>query len=229
MTYLEGKWPELQAAELERRKAKQAAAAAAKQPFRNKKPEASNSHKDSGYSGNQQQWKQNQPAYNQEQYAQNKQSSQPHKDRKPDNCKDKKRSGGGRGGRWRCLSIPEASPAGVGRLSSFQPPLETGDARPMGASNSPIRILVGIHQYPTSVPVSEHYTSQEHRQKIHTHRGDQAASPKEHHQEEKIHPQQVCFLSSFFLTTKKPCWFKMESLAVVPQNSRKAGGELLWT
>ena len=49
-----GKWPELQAAELERRKkkaerekekkAKQAAAA--KQPFQNKKPEASNSRKD---------------------------------------------------------------------------------------------------------------------------------------------------------------------------------------
>ena len=104
-----GKWPELQAAELERRKkkaekekekkAKQAVAA--KQPFRNKKPEASSSRKDSGYSGNQQRQKQNRPAYNQGQQAQNKQSSQPNKDKKPDNRKDKKSGGGGGGGRRR--------------------------------------------------------------------------------------------------------------------------------
>ena len=50
------------------------------------------------------------------------------KDGKPDTRKDKKSRRGGGGGRWRCLSTPEASPAGGGRLSSFQPPLETGDA-----------------------------------------------------------------------------------------------------
>ena len=60
-----GKWPELQAAEMEKRKkkaekekeekAKQAAAA--KQPCWNKKPKVSNSRKDSGYSSNQQQQK----------------------------------------------------------------------------------------------------------------------------------------------------------------------------
>lgn len=100
-----GKWPELQAAELERRKkkaekekekkAKQAAAA--KQPFRNKKPEAPSSGRDSGYSGSQQQ-KQNRPSYNQGKQTQNKQSSQPSKDKKSDNRKDKKGGGGGGGG-----------------------------------------------------------------------------------------------------------------------------------
>ena len=50
-----------------------------------------------------------------------------------------------------------------------QPPLETGDVQPTGASDSRIRIPVGIHQFPAYVPVSDHYTSQGHRQEIGAH------------------------------------------------------------
>ena len=92
--------------------------------------------------------------------------------------------------------ITGSLPYRSGEAILLQPPLETGDVRPMGASDSRIRIPVGIHQFPASVTVSDHYTSQGHRQEIGAHRGDQATSPK--NAIEKVHPQQVCFLSSCF-------------------------------
>ena len=97
-----GKCPELQVAERDKRrknraekekekKAKQATTA--KHPFRNKKPEASSSGKDFGYSCSQQQ-KQNRQSYNQGKQTQNRQSSQSNKDKKPDNSKEKEKNSG---------------------------------------------------------------------------------------------------------------------------------------
>ena len=132
-----------------KRKAKQAAAA--KQSFRNKKPEASNSRKDSGYSGNQQQQKQNWPAYNQ-----NKQSSQPNIDRKLDNSKNKKDGGVGRDD-YQHQKPPLQ--VGVGEAILLQPLLETGDIRPMGAS---LDVSAGAKSKPHSNPSSMPSTHEDH-------------------------------------------------------------------
>ena len=125
MTYSEGNgrsskwqsWREERRKQKRRKRRRQSKQQQPNSPFRTRNPKHPAAEKDSEYSCNQQQQKQNRPVYNQGQQTQNKQSLQPNKDKKPDNHKDKKSGGDGRR-RW--LSAPEASPiGGGGRLSSF--------------------------------------------------------------------------------------------------------------
>ena len=201
------------------KKAKQAAAA--KQSFRNKKPEASSSRKDSGYSGNQQQ--QTKQVSLQPRTASSEQAEfaaqQGQEARQPQAQEER---------RWRRRWTPEMT-INIGIL-----PCRGGEGYPSPATI--IRIPVGIHQFPASFLVSDHYTSQGHQQEIGAHR-DQATSPKERNREG---PSTASFLPvQFFPHHKeigrmetilnlrplnqqiKPRRFKMESLAAVLPELKK--------